>query len=87
MRLTEWEYEEFRARHSLRLIRKGVLAFYLWELPMRMKRSMSQRTKGVTTFAFKATLVMIAAVGLGLIIFHFTYTQELLAQWLRGITM
>ncbi len=27
MRLTEGEYEEFRARRSLRLIRKGVLAF------------------------------------------------------------
>ena len=39
---------------------------------MRMKRSMNQRTKEVTTFAFIATLVMIAAVGLGLIIFHFT---------------
>ncbi len=54
---------------------------------MRMKRSMNQRTKEVSTFAFIATLVMIAAVGLGLIIFHFTYTQELLAQWLRSITM
>jgi len=54
---------------------------------MRMKRSMNQRTKEVTTFAFIATLVLITAVGLGLLIFYFSDTEDLLAQWLRSITM
>ncbi len=54
---------------------------------MRMKRSMNQRTMEVTTFASIAMLVVIAAVGLGLLIFHFSYSQDWLAQWLRSITM
>jgi hypothetical protein len=87
MRPTEEEYEEFRARLSLRLIRKGVLAFYFEDLPMRMKRSMTQRTMEGTTFAIIATLVVIVAVGLGLLMFHFSDSQDLLAQWLRSLTM
>jgi len=54
---------------------------------MRMKRSMNQRTKEITTFVFIAALIMIAAVGLGLLIFHFSDTKDLLAQWLRNLTM
>ncbi len=54
---------------------------------MRMKLSMNQRTMEVKTFAFIATLVMIAAVGLGLLIFHFSDSQDLLAQWLRSLSM
>ncbi len=53
---------------------------------MRMERSMNQRTKEVTTFGFIATLIMIAAVGLGLLIFHFSDTKDLLAQWLQDHT-
>ncbi len=87
MRPTEEEYEEFRARLSLRLIRKGVLAFNFEDLPMRMNRSMTQRTMEGTTFAIIATLVVIVAVGLGLLIFHFSDSQDLLAQWLRSLTM
>jgi len=54
---------------------------------MRMERSMNQRTMEVTTFASIATLVVIAAVGLGLLIFYFSDSQDLLAQWLRSLTM
>jgi len=61
--------------------------FICGNLPMRMKRSMNQRTMEVTTFAFIATFVMIAAVGLGLLIFNFSDSQDLLAQWLRSLTM
>ncbi len=48
---------------------------------------MNQQTKEITNFAFKATLVVIAAVGLGLLIFYFIDSQDLLAQWLRSLTM
>jgi hypothetical protein len=54
---------------------------------MRMKRSMIQQTEEVTTFTFIATLVMIAAVGLGLLIFHFRDSQDWLAQWLQSLSM
>ncbi len=54
---------------------------------MRMERSMNQQTKEVTTFVFIATLIMIAAVGLGLLIIRFSNTGDLLAQWLRSLTM
>ena len=60
--------------------------FICGNLPMRMERSMNQRTKEVTTFGFIATLIMIAAVGLGLLIFHFSDTKDLLAQWLQDHT-
>ncbi len=68
-----------------------MLAFYLWEftdsIPVGMERRMNQQTKKITNFAFIATLVVIASVGFGLLIFHFSYSQDWLAQWLRGITM
>ncbi len=68
-----------------------MLAVYLWEftdsIPMGMERRMNQQTKDITNFAFKATLVVIAAVGLGLLIFYFIDSQDLLAQWLRSLTM
>jgi len=54
---------------------------------MRMERRMNQQSKEITNFAFKATLVVIAALGLGLLIFYFSDSQDLLAQWLRSITM
>jgi len=83
---------EFSVTVLLGMIAVGIGYRVCWlficgNLPMRTKRSMNQRTKEVITFAFIATLVMIVAVGLGLIIFHFTDTQDLLAQWLRSITM
>ncbi len=54
---------------------------------MGIERRMNQQTKEITKFAFIATLVVIAAVGLGLLIFHFSDSQDLLAQWLRSLTM
>jgi len=68
-----------------------MLAFYLWEftdsIPMGMERRRNQQTKEITNFAFKSALVVIAAVGLGLLIFYFSDSQDLLAQWLRSLTM
>jgi len=68
-----------------------MLAFYLWEftdsIPMGMERRMNQQTKEITNFAFKATLVVIAAVGLALLIFYFSDSQDLLAQWMQSLSM
>jgi len=54
---------------------------------MGMEWRMNQQTKDNTNFAFKATLVVIAAIGLALLIFYFSDSQDLLAQWLQSITM
>ncbi len=52
MRLTEGEYEEFRARRSLRLIRKGVLAFYLWEFTDAHETEYEPTNQGSYNFRF-----------------------------------
>ncbi len=84
MRLTEGEYEEFRARCSLRLIRKGVLAFYLWEFTDAHGTENEPTNQGSS---FIAALVMIASIGLGLLIFHFSNSQDWLTQWLQSLSM
>ena len=52
MRLTEGEYEEFRARRSLRLIRKGVLVFYLWEFTDAHETEYEPTNHGSYNFRF-----------------------------------
>ncbi len=66
-----------------------MLAFYLRNLLILFQGEwrMNQQTKEITNFAFIATLVVIAAVGLGLLIYYFSDSQDLLAQWLRSLTM